>query len=129
MPRTLMASMKLSWLLPDTPGENTTRSFTSLMLDALVNSPESAVMARGTSWADSSRLVAVTTISSMTVVCSAMAGADEARAVATAAAMGFSWKFGLRRPRRAGLGMWVSSLARMRPSYGSAADELFHAVQ
>ena len=56
-PRMLTASMKLSWLLPVTPGVKDIRSLTSSRLTDCVNSPVSAVIASGTSCSDSSRLL------------------------------------------------------------------------
>ena len=56
---------EFSVLLPETPGVKLTRSLTSSRLTSRTKSPVSAVMASGTSWMLSSRLVAVTVISSI----------------------------------------------------------------
>ena len=81
IPRTLMASMKLSWLLPVMPGVNDTRSLTSSRLTLLMNSPDRAVIANGTSCTDSLRLVAVTITSSS---CCDHAGSAIAEAITVA---------------------------------------------
>ena len=89
IPRTLMASIKLSWLLPLTPGAKDTRSLTELRLASLIKSPDRAVMARGTSCTDSLRLVAVTNTSSRVWDQAGTASAVLMRAAETAAVMGF----------------------------------------
>ena len=92
IPRLLTASMKLSWLLPVMPGVKEIRSFTSLRLTDCVKLPERAVIASGTSWTDSSRLVAVTTTSSIsaaiTGACKAVAMMAAETAVDTAVRCG-----------------------------------------
>ena len=92
-PRTLTASMKLSWLLPVMPGVKVIRSFTSFRLVAWMKLPVSTVIASGTSCTVSARLVAVTMTSSIS--CD-RAGADIAVATITvetavATAERFGW--------------------------------------
>ena len=89
MPRTLIPSIKLSWLLPLTPGVKLTRSLTSVRLTLLMNSPERAVIASGTSCTDSARLVAVTMTSSRTCDMAGVLRVEATIAAETAPASAF----------------------------------------